>query len=120
MAMEPIKESIKMRMLLNEIDGNLFSDEHLTTNPYTIATDIPTEILEDIQSAIDWSKHKANSTKMKHLERDLKWIQQHVEDNKIKLIHIPTENQIADIFTKPLAFPAFSHLMNRFMFTFQY
>ena len=109
-----------MRMLLNEIDGNLFYDEHLNTNPYTIVTDIPTEILEDNQSAIDWSKHKVNSTKMKHLERDLKWIQQHVEDNKIKLTHIPTENQIADIFTKPLAFPAFSHLINRFMFTFQY
>jgi hypothetical protein len=120
MAMEPIKESIKMRMLLDEIDGKLFSDEHLTTNPYTIATDIPTEMLEDNQSAIDWSKHKANSTKMKHLERDLKWIQQHVERKQITLIHIPTENQIADIFTKPLAFPVFSHLINRFMFTFKY
>jgi hypothetical protein len=52
MAMEPINVSIKMRMLLDEIDGNLFAD-----NPYSIS-DIPTEILEDNQSAIDWSKHK--------------------------------------------------------------
>ena len=98
MAMEPIKESIKMRMFLDEID----------------------EILEDNRSAIDWSKHTVNSTKMKHLERDLKWIQQHVERKQINLIHIPTDNQIADIFTKPLAFPAFFHLINRFMFTFKY
>jgi hypothetical protein len=28
MAMEPIKESIKMRMLLDEIDGKLFSDDN--------------------------------------------------------------------------------------------
>ena len=117
--MEPIKESIKMRMLLNEIDINLNSPNP-NTNPYSIVTDIPTEILEDNRSAIDWSKHNANSTKMKHLERDLKWIQQHVERKQINLIHIPTENQIADIFTKPLAFPAFSRLINRFMFTFKY
>ena len=79
MDMEPIKESIKMRMLLDEIDGNLFSNENPNTNPYTIVTDIPMEILEDNRSAIDWSKHNAKSTKVKHLERDLKWIQQHVE-----------------------------------------
>jgi transposase len=90
MAMKPIKESIKMRMLLDEIDGNLFSNDNLNTNPYSIVTDIPTEILEDNRSAIDWSKHNANSTKMKHLERDLKWIQQHVERKQIKLIHMPT------------------------------
>ena len=120
MAMEPIKESIKMRMFLDEIDGNLFSTDNLNTNPYSIVTDIPTEILENNRSAIDWSKHNANSTKMKHLERDLKWIQQHVERKQINLINIHTENQIADIFTKPLAFPAFSRLIYRFMFTFKY
>ena len=101
MAKKPFKESIKMRTLLDEIGGNPFSNEHPNTNPSTIVTDIPTEILENNRSAIDWSKHNANSTKMKHLERDLKWIQQHVEKNLIKLIHIPTDNQIADIFTKP-------------------
>jgi hypothetical protein len=120
MAMEPIKESIKMKMLLNEIDNNLNSPDLNNTKPHNIATDIPIEILEDNRAAIDWSKHTCNSTKMRHLERDLKWIQTHVENEQIKLIHIPTQNQIADIFTKPLAFPAFSHLINRFMFTFQY
>ena len=120
MAKEPIKESIKMRMLLDEIDGNLFANEHSNTNPYSIVTDIPTEILEDNQSTIDWFKHNANSTKMKHLERDLKRIQQHIETNQIKLIHIPTNNQIDDIFTKPLAFPIFSHLIDLFMFVFKY
>ena len=75
-----------MRLLLDEIDGNPFANEHPNTNPYSIVTYIPTEILEDNQSAIDWSKHKANSTKMKHLERDLKWIQGHVDD-KIDKTH---------------------------------
>ena len=70
MAKEPIMESIKMRILLDEIDGNIFTNEHPTTNPYSIVADIPTEILEDNRSTIDWSKHNANSTKMKHLERD--------------------------------------------------
>ena len=120
MAMEPIKESIKMKMLLTEIEDNLNLPDRNNTNPHNIATDIPVEILEDNRAAIDWSKHTCNSTKMRHLERDLKWIQTHVADKKIKLVHIPTTNQIADIFTKPLAYPIFSHLINRFMFIFKY
>ena len=117
-AMEPVKESIKMRMLLDELDGTLYLDYFNNANPYRIATDIPVEILEDNQAAIDWSKHTWNSTKMRLLERDSKWIQHHVDAKQIKLIHIPTQIQIADIFTKPLPFPIFSHLINRFMFTF--
>ena len=120
MAMEPIKESIKMKMLLTEIEDNLNLSDLNNTNPHNIATDIPIEILEDNRAAIDWSKHTCNSTKMRHLERDLKWIQTHVADKMIKLIHIPTTNQIADIFIKPLTFPIFSHLINSFMFTFTY
>jgi hypothetical protein len=120
MAMEPIKESIKMKMLLHEIEINVNSPDLTNSKPHNIATDIPVEILEDNRAAIDWSKHTCNSTKMRHLERDLKWIQTHVANKQIKLIHIPTHNQIADIFTKPLAFPIFSHLINRFMFVFKY
>ena len=109
-----------MKMLLKEIEINVNSPDLNNTKPHNIATDISIEILEDNRAAIDWSKHTCNSTKMRHLERDLKWIQTHVADKKIKLIHIPTHNQIADIFTKPLAYPIFSHLINRFMFTFTY
>ena len=65
-----------MRMLLDEIDGNIFAHVHSNTNPYSIVTVIPTMILEDNQSTIGWSKQNANLTKIKHLERDLKWIQQ--------------------------------------------
>jgi hypothetical protein len=120
MAMEPIKESIKMKMLLHEIEINVNSPDLTYSKPHNIATDIPVEILEDNRASIDWSKHTCNSTKMRHLERDLKWIQTHVANKQIKLIHIPTHNQIADIFTKPLASPIFSHLINRFMFVFKY
>ena len=107
-------------MILNEIGNNLNSPDLNNTKPRNIAADIPIEILEDNRAAIDWSKHTCNSTKTRHLERDLKWIQNHVADKKIKLIHIPTTNQIAGVFTKPLAYPIFSHLINRFMFIFKY
>jgi hypothetical protein len=57
---------------------------------------------------------------MRHLERSLKWIQTYVAEGKIRLIHIPTENQLADIFTKALAKAPFLHLRNRFLFNFAY
>ena len=66
-AMEPIKESIKMKMFLTEIDSNLDLHDRNNANPYNIVTDIPIEILEDNRAAIDWSKHTCNSTKMRHL-----------------------------------------------------
>ena len=87
---------------------------------YSLLTDVPIEILEDNKACIDWSKHRTNSTKMCHLERSLKWIQTYVAEGKIRLIHIPTENQLADIFTKALAKPLFLRLRNRFLFNFAY
>jgi len=122
MALEPIKESVKLKQLMTDIEETLHTSQQdvATEQAYSLLTDVPVEILEDNKACIDWSKHRTNSTKMRHLERSLKWIQTYVAEGKIRLIHIPTENQLADIFTKALAKAPFLHLRNRFLFNFAY
>jgi hypothetical protein len=117
MAKEPIKEILKLKNWMTDIENALA----LTSSPnsHSILTDVPTEILEDNKACIDWSKHTTNSTKLRHLERDLKWIQKFVQEGSIRLVHIPTTNQIADIFTKALYSVQFCYLRDRFLFRFK-
>ena len=118
MAMEPIKEALHLKHLLEEIEETLQLDPHLPR--YDIRTSIPIEILEDNSACIDWSKHRTNSTKMRHLDRDLKWIKQYVAKRMIRLVHIPTGNQIADMMTKALHPQQFTYLRDKFLFRLLY
>jgi hypothetical protein len=122
MALEPIKESVKLKQLIADIEETMHisNQDMATEQAYSILTDVPIEILEDNRACIDWSEHRTNSTKMRHLERSLKWIQTYLAEDKIRLIHIPAENQLTNIFTKPLAKTPFLHLRDRFLFNFAY
>jgi hypothetical protein len=60
-------------------------------------------ILEDNKAAIDWSEKKGSSQRMRNIEKSLYWIRQQVQQRKIKLTHISTKDQIANIGTKPLS-----------------
>ena len=118
MALEPIKEAIKIKQWLQDIDTSL----HFATKlcPYPFLVDHPLEILEDNTACIDWGNSNVNSTRLKHLERDLKWIQQEVQKKTIQLTYIPTRSQLADIYTKPLPRDLFLSLRDIFMFNFRY
>ena len=89
-------------------------------SPYPFLVDHPLEILEDNTACIDWGNSNVNSTRLKHLERDLKWIQQEVQKKTIQLVYIPTRSQLADIYTKPLPRDLSLSLRNSFMFNFRY
>jgi hypothetical protein len=54
---------------------------------------------------------------MKHLDRQLRWIRQQVENKTIKLEYLETVLQIADMFTKPLEPGQFWNLVSKFMMT---
>jgi hypothetical protein len=47
---------------------------------------------------------------MRHLDRELKWMQNFVAEKKIKLMHMPTQNQTADMLTKASTPAIFPHL----------
>merc|ERR1712232_1066031 len=51
-----------------------------------------------------------NDGKGKHLHILFKFIKQHIESGQIKLQHITTRNQIADLLTKPHPPPRFQQL----------
>ena len=60
------------------------------------------EIRCDNTSAINISKNPVHHSRTKHIDVRHHFLRDHVEKGNIKLTHVRTEEQIADIFTKPL------------------
>ena len=56
----------------------------------------------DNTSAINISKNPVQHSRTKHIEIRYHFIRNLVEDNMLELKFIPTEKQLADLFTKPL------------------
>jgi hypothetical protein len=56
----------------------------------------------DSTSAISFVKNTVLYSKTKHIEVRYHFLRDNVEKGKIALIHVPTHDQLADIFTKPL------------------
>jgi hypothetical protein len=67
------------------------------------------KILCDNTSAINLSKNPIQHSRSKHIEIKHHFIRDHVCKKDVELIFVDTENQLADIFTKPL-------VEDRFMF----
>jgi hypothetical protein len=98
-------EAIWLRRLLNEL---------------RILDDKPTSIYCDNQSSIKLSYNPVFHEKSKHFQIDYHFTQQKVEDNSIKVEFISSQEQPADILTKPLGRIKFDncrrklHLYNNF------
>jgi hypothetical protein len=56
----------------------------------------------DSTSAISVAKNLVLHSKTKHIDVRYHFLRNNVEKEKIALIHVPTHDQLADIFTKPL------------------
>jgi hypothetical protein len=56
----------------------------------------------DNTSAISVANNLVFHSKTKHIEVRYHFLRDNVEKGKISLIHVPTHNQLADIFSKPL------------------
>ena len=56
----------------------------------------------DNTSAINLSKNLIQYSRMKHIDIRHHFIRDHIQNEDIILEFVPTENQLADIFTKPL------------------
>ena len=67
-------------------------------------------VFYDNTSAINLSKNPVQHSKSKHIEIRYHFIQDLVEDKMVCLEFIHTDNQKADIFTKPLDGPRFESL----------
>jgi hypothetical protein len=82
------KELIWLRQLLTRLD---------------LATNTPTTLLMDNQSAIAIAKNPAFHERTMHIEVHYHFLKKMVKDKKIKLEYVPTTEQTADAMTKGLA-----------------
>jgi len=67
----------------------------------------------DNTSVICISKNPIQHSRTKHIDIRHHFIRDHVTKGDIELHHVTTKNQLADIFTNPLAFDTFSSLRTR-------
>ncbi|WVZ75646.1 LOW QUALITY PROTEIN: hypothetical protein U9M48_023682 [Paspalum notatum var. saurae] len=67
-------------------------------------------LLVDSTSAISVAKNPVLHSRTKHIDVRFHFLRDHYEKGDIDLIHVVSANQLADIFTKPIEFDAFTHL----------
>jgi hypothetical protein len=67
-------------------------------------------LLYDSTSAISVAKNPILHSKTKHIEVHFHFLRDHYEKGDIDLRHIDTQNQLANIFTKPLDQAQFARL----------
>ena len=72
--------------------------------------DEPILILYDNTSAINISKNPVMHSKTKHIPIKFHFQQEQVIEKNIKLVYIGTNEQIANIFTKPISRENFEYL----------
>lgn len=75
----------------------------------------PVDVYIDNQSTVKMAKKTAHCQRTKHMDVRDKWISERVEENKIRVNHIPGTDQVADILTKPLTFSKFEKNRSRLM-----
>ncbi|WVZ64114.1 hypothetical protein U9M48_013681 [Paspalum notatum var. saurae] len=71
-------------------------------------------LLVDSTSAISVAKNPVLHSRTKHIDVRFHFMRDHYEKGDIELVHVASANQLADIFTKPLEFDAFTRLRSEF------
>ena len=90
------KEGIWLRSFMKEIRGG---EEKLLT------------ISCNNQGAIALAKDNKSHARMKHINLQYQFICEAVEDGKIQVKYVPMDDNVSDIFTKPLPRPKFAKFM---------
>ena len=70
-------------------------------------------IMGDNQGAIALAKDNKFHARTKHIDLRYHFIREAVENGKIKMNYIPTSENVADIFTKPLPRPKFIEFVGK-------
>lgn len=78
-------------------------------NDIKVSYDEPITILYDNTSAINISKKLIMHSRTKHISILYHFLKEKVVENELKLEHVPTKDQIADIFIKALLKDTFEY-----------
>jgi hypothetical protein len=72
-------------------------------------------LFEDNTSAITIAENPVCGSRTKHMEERLHYVRYVISKSWLTLRHLNTTEQIADLFTKPLALRVFQYLSRKFM-----
>jgi hypothetical protein len=103
-----LREVIGVMNLMTELKERKFNFHHPTPR-------IVCRTFEDNKSCIEIATNHKTRPRTKHLSVRLHHFRSHVVNKSITIEHISTKEQIADIFTKPLARDQFRKLRNKLM-----
>jgi transposase InsO family protein/predicted RNA binding protein YcfA (HicA-like mRNA interferase family) len=81
------REMMWMRFFLEEIGHDMSA---------------PSTLFMDSGSAIQVAQNPEHQSTMKHVHRSFNWIREKVESKELRVAHVPGDENVADIFTKPL------------------
>lgn len=73
----------------------------------------PPTIYCDNLSTVLLSANPVLHSRTKHLELDLFFVREKVQQGKVSVVHISSKDQVADILTKPLPKSSFLHLRSK-------
>ena len=90
------KEAIWLQTFVNKVTG-------ISIKPLTI--------LGDNQGSLALARDNKYHSRTKHIDLRYHFIREAVDDAKIKVEYVPTEDNIADILTKSLAKPKFTRFI---------
>eukprot|EP00253_Pinus_taeda_P007410 PITA_07410 len=84
-----------------------------TLQDFQITCTQPISILCDNTSAISISKNPVMHSKTKHIPIKYHFLREQLLEQKVKLEYVPSKEQVADIFTKPLPGETFEYLRQK-------
>ena len=111
-------EYIALSTALREVIGVMNLIDELRTRGFRLNNSQPKVIcktFEDNRSCIEIATNHKTRPRTKHLSVRLHHFRSNVVNGRIKIEHISTKDQIADIFTKPLPRDQFIKLRNKLM-----
>jgi hypothetical protein len=104
-----VKTALYIHKLLAESVEKGVLDQYIEAE-CIIKLALPITILEDNKAAIQWASKEMNTSRMRHVEKSFYWVSQYTASKLIKLEYIKSEDQLADLGTKPLSVTVFNYI----------